>query len=186
VRNGAVRPGKGEIGLRRRQPVQIILDSLKVRSLRRRGDVVPATAPATSPARAFVKGPEFDNLSIYFNMDNGAGKVRGIYAQSNTEGAPLFKKWFEPFHDLGAGTVTLGNNGQTDHVSFDQIGLPGFQFIQDGLDYFARTHHTTADVYERVPPEDMKQAATILAAFLWDAANMDDRFPRKETGRAAP
>ena len=127
----------------------------------------------------FVPGPEFDKLSIYLNLDNGTGKIRGIYGMGNSAAGPIFKKWFEPFKDLGADTVTLGTNGQTDHVSFDDIGLPGFGFIQDSIDYFARTHHSNADVYERLQADDLKECSTIMAAFLWDAANMDERFPRK-------
>jgi hypothetical protein len=133
-----------------------------------------------------VKGPEFDNFSAYFNLDNGAGRIRGIFAQSNTAAAPLFRQWLAPFQDLDASTVTLGNTGSTDHISFDSIGLPGFQFIQDNLDYFTRTHHTTADTFDRVPAEDVKQASTVLAWLLYNAAMVEDRMPRKGTSQATP
>jgi hypothetical protein len=126
-----------------------------------------------------VRRREFDVLSVYFNLDHGAGKIRGIYLQGNEGVRPFFSKWFQPFTDLGAGTVTIGNSGGTDHVSFDTIGLPGFSFMQDPLDYWTRTHHTSADVFDRVPPEDMKQAATIIAAFVYDAAMLEQKLPRK-------
>lgn len=137
-----------------------------------------ATGPATLPSD-IIRLPGHEKLSVYFNLDNGAGRIRGIFTQGNTAAKPIFERWLLPFHDLDARTVTLSNTGGTDHLSFDRIGLPGFQFIQDPLEYSSRTHHSNYDVYERVPPEDAKQAATIIAAFVWNAANMDDRFPRK-------
>jgi hypothetical protein len=143
-----------------------------------------AGSPATRPAAALtpadvVKGPEYERLSVYFNLDNGSGKVRGIYAQTNEAALPLFAKWLRPFHDLGAKTVTRMTTGSTDHIAFDRIGLPGFGFIQDPLEYFPRTHHSNMDTYERVQLDDAKQAATIMAAFAWEAANLPERFPRK-------
>ncbi|HVT83397.1 MAG TPA: M20/M25/M40 family metallo-hydrolase, partial [Phycisphaerae bacterium] len=159
------------------------------------GPADPATEAATAlapaaPATPAARGPEWEKLSCYFNLDNGGGRIRGIYGMGNEAAGPLFKKWFEPFADLGAHTVTLGMNGQTDHVSFDNAGLPGFGFIQDNLDYLTRTHHSSADVYDRLQTEDMKVSSTVMAAFLWDAANMDERFPRKPVapagGRGGP
>ncbi len=135
--------------------------------------------PATRPARNIVKGDEFDRVSVYFNLDNGSGKIRGVYAQGNALAVPIFEKWLTPFHDLGAKTVTLSNTGSTDHISFDDIGIPGFQFIQDTIEYNTRTHHSNQDNYDRIQADDMKQASTILAAFLYDAAMMDEKFPRK-------
>jgi len=135
----------------------------------------------SAPSRKLVRGPEYESLSAYFNLDNGAGKIRGVYMQGNESVRPLFRRWLEPFSDLGAETLTLANTGGTDHTSFDSIGLPGFQFIQDPLDYWSRTHHSNEDVYDRAPPEDMKQAATILAAFAYDAAMLDEKLPRKAT-----
>jgi len=92
---------------------------------------------------------------------------------------PLFRRWMEPFSELGAETLTLAYTSGTDHTSFDAIGLPAFQFIQDPIDYWTRTHHSNEDVYDRVPPEDLKQAATIIAAFVYDAAISDEKVPRK-------
>jgi carboxypeptidase Q len=145
----------------------------------------PTTRPAGGgrgfrrPTPRIVKGPEYEKLSVYFNLDNGTGRIRGIYAQGNRPAAKLFEQWLAPLHDLGATTVTLSDTGSTDHIPFDDIGLPGFQFIQDPIEYGTRTHHSSADVYERLQPDDLRQAATVMAVFLWDAANMDDRFPRK-------
>ena len=123
--------------------------------------------------------PEHARLSGYFNLDNGAGKIRGVYLQGNDACLPIFKAWLEPFHDLGAETLTLRNTGGTDHLAFDAVGLPGFQFIQDPLDYETRTHHTTMDLYERAVPDDAMQAAVIMAAFAWQAATRDAMLPRK-------
>jgi hypothetical protein len=133
----------------------------------------------TGSRRELVRRKEYDTLSVYFNLDHGAGKIRGIYLDGNEDARAFFSKWLQPFADLGAATVTLGNSGGTDHLSFENIGLPGFPFIQDPLDYWTRTHHSSADVYDRVPPDDLKQAATILAAFAYDAAMMEEKVPRK-------
>jgi hypothetical protein len=143
-------------------------------------DAPPASQPVTRPYALVKTKPEYEKLSVYFNLDNGTGKIRGIYAQSSPAAAALFRGWLQPFADLDAATVTLANTGSTDHISFDRIGLPGFQFIQDPIEYFPRTHHSNADVFDRIQIDDMKQASTIMAAFLWDAANMDQRFPRKK------
>jgi len=143
--------------------------------------MAPADDPPSRSRRTLIKRDEFEKLSVYFNLDNGAGKIRGVYMQGNEAARPLFRKWLAPFRDLEAATLTPSNTGSTDHVSFDSIGLPGFQFLQDPMDYGPLTHHTNQDVYDRVAPEDLKQAATILAAFTYDAAMMDERFPRKPT-----
>ncbi|HXU79670.1 MAG TPA: M20/M25/M40 family metallo-hydrolase [Methylomirabilota bacterium] len=132
-----------------------------------------------SAGRKLVRGREYEKLSAYFNLDNGAGKIRGIYLQGNETVRPLFRQWIDPFADLGAETITLANTSGTDHLSFDAIGLPGFEFMQDPLDYRSRTHHSNQDLFDRVPPDDLKQAATIIAAFLYDAAMADDKVPRK-------
>ncbi len=124
--------------------------------------------------------PEAAKFSVYFNHDNGSGKLRGVYMQGNEAVRPIFREWLNDFDSLGASTLTLANTGGTDHLAFDAIGLPGFQFIQDGLEYFSRTHHSTMDVYERVQEEDMKQAAVIMATFAYRAAMRDEPFPRKE------
>jgi Zn-dependent M28 family amino/carboxypeptidase len=120
-----------------------------------------------------------DKLSVYLNLDNGTGKIRGIYLQGNSAAAPVFEQWFKPFHDLGASTLTLENTGGTDHLSFDAIGLPAFQFIQDPMEYGARTHHSNMDSYDHLSAPDMKQAATIIAAFVYLAAERDEKMPRK-------
>jgi hypothetical protein len=128
---------------------------------------------------ALTLKPEHAKLSAYFNVDNGTGRIRGIYAQQNAAAVPLFESWLEPLHDLGATTVTNRNTGSTDHVPFDEVGLPGFQFIQDQADYATRTHHTNLDVYDRLQEEDLIQASVVLASFLYDAAQRDERVPRK-------
>jgi Zn-dependent M28 family amino/carboxypeptidase len=129
--------------------------------------------------RTLIRNQEYEKLSVYFNLDNGAGKIRGVYMQNNEAVRPIFRRWLEPFSELGAQTLTLANTGGTDHLSFDGIGLPGFQFLQDPLEYNSRTHHSNQDVYDRAPADDMKQAATIIAAFVYNAAMADERIPRK-------
>ncbi|MEA2571684.1 MAG: hypothetical protein QOI24_3685 [Acidobacteriota bacterium] len=126
-----------------------------------------------------VLKPEHAKLSAYFNMDNGAGKIRGIYAQENAAVRPIFEAWLTPLHDLGATTVTMRNTGSTDHIAFDDAGLPGFQFIQDELEYETRTHHTNSDVYERLHREELMQASVVIATFAWEAANRAEPIPRK-------
>jgi carboxypeptidase Q len=125
------------------------------------------------------KKPEYDKFDVYFNYDNGSGKIRGIYTQGNLEVMPIFADWLKPFNDLGASTVTVRNTGGTDHQSFDGVGLPGFQFIQDELEYDARTHHSNMDVYDHTSRADLVQSATIMAAFIYNAAMRDEKLPRK-------
>jgi hypothetical protein len=127
-----------------------------------------------------VRQADYDNFSAYFNLDNGTGKIRGVYMQGNEAVRPLFRRWLEPFVDLEAETLTLSNTGGTDHQSFDGIGLPGFQFIQDPIDYWTRTHHSSADVFDRIQADDMKQAALILAAFAYHTAMLEEKLPRKK------
>jgi carboxypeptidase Q len=145
----------------------------------RRGGAFDDSSTNEPPPPPLLRGPEYDKLSVYFNLDNGAGKIRGIYMQGNEAVRPLFTKWFQPFHDLGAETITVSRTGSTDHISFDTIGLPGFQFIQDPLDYSTRTHHSNQDVFDRIQADDLKQCATIMAAFVYDAAMIDEKIPRK-------
>ena len=128
---------------------------------------------------ALTKGAAYEKLSAYYNLDNGTGKIRGIYMQGNSAVKPIFEAWLAPFADLGASTLSLSNTGGTDHLPFDAIGLPGFQFIQDQIEYDTRTHHSNQDNYDRLQPEDMKQAATIMAAFVYQTAMMDGKLPRK-------
>jgi carboxypeptidase Q len=130
--------------------------------------------------------PEHAKVAGYFNLDNGGGKIRGIYAQQNAAVKPIFAAWLAPFADLGADTVTLRDTGSTDHVAFDEVGLPGFQFIQDPLDYASHTHHTLLDTYDHVSELDMKQASTLMAAFLYDAAMRSEPLPRKPLPQAPP
>ncbi|HEX9006496.1 MAG TPA: M20/M25/M40 family metallo-hydrolase, partial [Bacteroidota bacterium] len=122
--------------------------------------------------------PSYEKFCAYFNDDNGSGKFRGIYLQGNEAVRSIFRAWLAPFQDLGASTVTAANTGGTDHLSFDQVGLPGFQFIQDPLEY-GRTYHTNFDTFERASPDDLKQSAVIMAAFAYDAAMRDEKLPRK-------
>jgi hypothetical protein len=126
-----------------------------------------------------VKGADYEKLSAYYNLDNGTGKIRGVYMQGNTAVAPIFKTWLTPFADMGANTLTILNTGGTDHLSFDRIGLPGFQFIQDEIEYDTRTHHSNQDNFDRIQADDMKQAAVIMAAFVYQTAMMDEKMPRK-------
>ncbi|HEV7502208.1 MAG TPA: M20/M25/M40 family metallo-hydrolase [Vicinamibacteria bacterium] len=133
-----------------------------------------------------VTKPEYARLSAYFNLDNGSGKIRGIYAERNAAAAPIFDAWLQPLHDLGATTVTLRHTGSTDHVSFDGVGLPAFQFIQDEGDYETRTHHSNLDVYDRLQKADLIQASIVLASFAYDAATRPDRMPRRPSTREVP
>ncbi len=122
---------------------------------------------------------EFDNFSVYLNDDNGGGRFRGIHLQSNEAAGPIFRKWFHDFGDPDAQTISITNTGGTDHLSFDNAGLPGFQFIQDPMDYGVRTHHSNMDVYDRLQKEDMEQSAAMMAYFAYKAAMMEEKFPRK-------
>jgi carboxypeptidase Q len=137
-----------------------------------------ATSSA-APAMVLVKKPDYERFSSYFNLDNGTGKIRGVYLQGNESVRSLFRQWLMPFRDMGAATLSISNTGGTDHLSFDGIGLPGFQFIQDEIEYDTRTHHSNQDVFDRIQAEDMKQAATIMAAFVYNAATMDQKLSRK-------
>lgn len=132
-----------------------------------------------APKPELVKGADYEKLSAYYNLDNGTGKIRGVYLQGNSFVAPIFKEWLMPFNDMGAKTLTISNTGGTDHLAFDGIGLPGFQFIQDTIEYDTRTHHSNQDVYDRIQADDMKQASTIMAAFVYQTAMMDEKIPRK-------
>jgi hypothetical protein len=133
--------------------------------------------------RKLVAGPEHEKISAYFNLDNGGGKIRGIYLQGNEAARPIFRRWMAPFADLGAETITAGNTGGTDHQSFDGAGVPGFQFIQDAMDYWTLTHHSNMDVFDRLVPDDMKQASVLMAAFVYQAAMAEEKVPRKPERR---
>lgn len=123
--------------------------------------------------------PEHATLAAYFNVDNGTGTIRGVFQQGNEAVAPIFAAWMEPFKNLGMTTLTIRNTGGTDHLAYDAVGLPGFQFIQDPVEYNTRTHHSNMDYYERVQPQDMMNNAVIVASFVANAANRDDMLPRK-------
>jgi carboxypeptidase Q len=129
-----------------------------------------------------LKQPEQQKFDVYFNIDNGSGKLRGVYLQGNDAAGPLFKTWVEPFADMGMTTISPNNTGGTYHQSYDAVGLPGFQFIQDPLEYDTRTHHSNMDLWDRVQANDLRQMATIVSAFVYQAANRDQMFPRKPLG----
>jgi hypothetical protein len=131
------------------------------------------------PALTLVRKADYDKLSAYFNLDNGTGRIRGVYLQGNEGVRSLFRQWLAPFKDMGATTLTISNTGGTDHLAFDAIGLPGFQFIQDEIEYDTRTHHSNQDVFDRIQADDMKQASIIMAAFVYNTAMRDEKLPRK-------
>ena len=131
------------------------------------------------PAGPLVIKPEQAKISGYFNVDNGSGKIRGVYLQQNAAIAPIFQQWIAPLSDLGVSTISMRDTGGTDHESFDSVDVPGFQFIQDMLDYGSRTHHSNMDVYERLQAEDLAQAATVEAIFVYNTAMRDQMLPRK-------
>ena len=130
-----------------------------------------------------VLKPEHAKFSSYYNVDNGTGAIRGVYLQGNEAVAPIFEAWMKPFNNLGMTTLTIRDTGGTDHQSYDAVGLPGFQFIQDPVEYNSRTHHSNMDVYERIQESDMKQNAVIVASFVYHAANREEKLPRKPLPR---
>jgi hypothetical protein len=123
--------------------------------------------------------PDHSKFSAYFNLDNGTGAIRGVYLQGNEAVAPIFQAWMQPFRNLGMTTLTIRGTGGTDHLAFDEVGLPGFQFIQDPIEYNSRTHHSNMDVYERLQAADLMKDAVIVASFAYHAANREERLPRK-------
>jgi Zn-dependent M28 family amino/carboxypeptidase len=143
----------------------------------------PNSQPAAPPKLTTM--PEYEKFDCYFNLDNGTGKIRGVYMQGNEAVRPIFRQWLMSFRDRpgeniwSANTLSISNTGGTDHLSFDRIGLPGFQFIQDEIEYDTRTHHSNMDVFDRIQADDMKQAATIMAAFVYQTAMRDEKIPRK-------
>ena len=128
--------------------------------------------------------PEQAKVSAYYNLDNGSGKIRGIYLQKNESVRNIFTTWLAPFEDMGATGVTTSNTGSTDHLSFDAVGIPAFQFIQDPLEYESRTHHSNMDTYDHLIIEDLQQAAVIVAAFVYNTAVRTDKLPRKALPKA--
>lgn len=145
----------------------------------------PAPADANGLARFFgwgnrfpvTKKPGYDDMKAYFNMDNGSGKLRGIYAEGNVAATPILSDWLSPFKSMGAGRVVAGPTGSTDHVFMQSIGLPAYQFVQDPLDYFARLHHTNVDTLDHLRPADLRQASVVLAGVLLQAANDEKTIP---------
>ena len=133
----------------------------------------------TSPGWPITTLAEYDRFSAYFNMDNGSGKFRGIYTEGNIAVKSLFSDWFGALADISDGTISHNATGGTDHESFDNVGLPGFQFIQDELDYGSRLHHTHIDSFDHVLAQDMKQAAVVMASFVYNAAMAEERVARK-------
>ncbi|MBI5917269.1 MAG: M20/M25/M40 family metallo-hydrolase [Bacteroidetes bacterium] len=126
------------------------------------------------------KKGDYDKISAYYNLDNGTGKIRGVYLQGNDDASSIFRAWLDPFKDMGATTLTLQNTGGTDHLSFHAVGVPGFQFIQDGMSYWSRTHHSNMDNYDHFVEADLKQAATIVASFVWHTSQRDEKMPRRK------
>lgn len=143
--------------------------------------------PPGDPATAFLRGPsgplkttkEWETLDAYYNLDNGTGKIRGVYTQENWAIGPIFRQWIEPLKDLGVSTISYRNTGGTDHLSFDAVGLPGFQYIQDPMDYETRTHHSNMDTVDRDHAADLEQAAVVEAIFLYNTSERDAMMPRK-------
>jgi len=164
------------IGIKPRRTIRIALWSAEEEGLIGSRNYVRIHFTDTATKRYNSAG---DKVAAYFNLDNGSGKIRGIYTQGNEAVKPIFTQWLQPFNDLAATTVTLQNTGGTDHLSFDAIGLAGFQFIQDEIEYSTRTHHTNMDSYDHLQADDLKQAATIVASFIYNAAMRDEKLPRK-------
>jgi hypothetical protein len=144
-----------------------------------------AAARANGTTLPVTPKPGYEKFDAYFNLDNGTGKVRGVYLQGNEAVRPLFRQWLMAFRDAGATTLSIANTSGTDHLSFDAIGLPGFQFIQDPVEYETRTHHSNMDVFDRIQADDMKQAATVMAAFIYQTAMREEKLPRKPVNVAA-
>jgi len=130
--------------------------------------------------------PDHSKFAGYFNLDNGTGAIRGVYLQGNEAIAPVFQTWMQPFKNMGMTSLSIRNTGGTDHLSYDAVGLPGFQFIQDPVEYNTRTHHSNMDVYERVQAADMMKNAVIVASFVYHTANRDEKLPRKPLPRPQP
>jgi len=147
-----------------------------------RGDGTTRPGPQQANLPLTLK-PAHEKFAGYYNLDNGTGQIRGIYLQGNEQLRALFKGWLEPFKDWSATTVTINDTGGTDHLAFDAVGLPGFQFIQDPIEYGTRTWHTTQDVSDRILEEDLKRSAVIMATFAYNTAMMDERLPRKVTAQ---
>jgi Zn-dependent M28 family amino/carboxypeptidase len=128
-----------------------------------------------------IKSDEYDKFSAYYNLDNGVGQIRGVYLQQNENVRQIFREWLRPFSDWEAVTLSYNNTGGTDHLAFDNVGLPGFQFIQDPIEYSTLTHHSNMELYERAIEQDLQRNAAILASFVYLTAQMEEKLPRKES-----
>jgi hypothetical protein len=170
-------------GVRLRRTVRIGLWSGEEQGLL--GSKAYVKAHYGDPATMALK-PDHAKFAGYFNVDNGTGLIRGVYLQGNEAVAPIFQHWMEPFKNMGMTTLSIRNTGGTDHLSYDAVGLPGFQFIQDEVEYGSRTHHSNMDVYERIQANDMMRNAVIVASFVYNAANRDEKLPRKPLPKAQP
>ena len=137
------------------------------------------TSSSQAPPPKLTPKPDYEKFSAYFNLDNGTGKIRGVYLQGNEAVRPIFRQWLVPFRELGTSTLSISNTGGTDHLAFDALGLPGFQFIQDEIEYSTRTHHSNQDVFDRIQADDMKHNATVMAAFIYNTAMAEEKLPRK-------
>lgn len=171
------------LGVKPRRTIRIALWSGEEQGLLGSRNYVKAHL--ADPANMEVR-PEHEKISAYYNLDNGTGRIRGIYTQGNKTIAPIFQEWLAPFADMEATTVTTGNTGGTDHLAFDRVGIPGFQFIQDEIEYDTRTHHTNMDTYDHLVPADLKQASVIVAAFVYQTAQRDEKLPRKDMPKPMP
>ena len=130
-------------------------------------------------SKELVLKPAYHKLSAYYNYDNGSGRIRGVYLQENSAVRPIFEEWIKPLHDLGVTTLVFQETTGSDHLAFDYLGLPGFQFIQDPLDYSTHVHHTNMDLYDHCVPEDIIQSAIVMACFVYHTAMRDEMLPRK-------
>jgi hypothetical protein len=162
------------IGAKPRRTIRVALWSYE------EGGVVGSRAYVEKHFGSAAKpGPDYTKLAAYFNVDNGAGRIRGIYLHGNERVRPIFESWLAPFADLEATTISINNEFGVDALAFDQAGLPGFQFIQDPLDYDSRTHHSNMDVFDRLPADDLRRNAVILASMVYHAAMRDQPLPRE-------
>jgi hypothetical protein len=171
-----------DAGLRPRRTIRIALWGAEEQGLLGSRDYANrylGTVQTKEEKSVVVPGPEHDRHSVYFNIDNGTGKIRGIWLQQNEAVRPIFAEWIKPLKDLGVEILGPRSVASTDHTNIDRLGVPGFQFVQERYEYNSRTHHSNMDVYDRVQVEDMKQMATVAAVFAWQAANRNEKLPRK-------
>ena len=166
-------------GLKPRRTIRVALWTGEEQGLLGSRGYVAKTLGKRNQDGSIEKMPAYDKFAAYFNLDNGTGQIRGIYSQGNANARPIFRNWLTPFKAYAATTTTISNTGGTDHLAFDAIGLPGFQFIQDRIEYFGRTWHTTQDVADRMIEQDLKRSAIIMATFAYNSAMTDQKLPRK-------